>query len=734
MKTWMDEELVERSQSNEILSFDDYMTRAEANPVREIRPTYEYLLDMLNFFGKESDGNNHLFSLEHNDAPPVYGQARVLEAIYQNLTNFKEEGFNNKFILLVGPNGSSKSSIVKKFIAGAEEYSTKDDGALFSFSWVFPIENFVKGSLGLASEQKDRHLETFAYLDDKDINAILPSELKDSPLLLIPLKHRRKMIDTWLSKKPEIYDSIKKSYYYNGDLSKRNKMIYDALLKNYKGNHKEVLKHIRVERIYISRRYSTSAVTIEPQLHVDAHMQQITMDKRLASLPPSLQSLNLFSLGGEVVLANRGVLEYSDLLKRPLDTFKYLLQTMETGNINLQGILTALDIFFVGTSNEIHLSAFKQHPDYGSFKGRFNLVTVPYLTNYQNEKKIYQKQVDGLSDTATFEPHAVEALCLFAVFTRLRNPLDKNYDEKKLGPLVVTLNPLEKALLIADKKIPDRFDQESKQILSMNIKEVEREFENAGLYEGKFGISPRDIKLSLYTLASIHKNITFMEVLDHIQDLINKRNDFEFLNMTPQNAYHNPQSFVTLIKDWALGVFDQELRGSLGLVDDRSYEDHVKRYVEQISAMIKKERVKNPITGKYEDHDQYFIKEFEKSVGLHESSDSFRSAVIGRLGAYSLDNPGKKIIYSDVFPDLYEKLQQSFREEQKSFIQGMARNLVFYEAEYMASVKGETLKSSELHEKSRKEIESVLKNLTDKFNYTQKGALTLIRHLTQERY
>lgn len=61
-------------------------------------------------------------------------------------------------------------------------------------------------------------------------------------------------------------------------------MIYDALLKNYKGKHADVLKHIRVERFPISKRYSTAAVTIEPQIHVDARMQQITMDKRLQSL------------------------------------------------------------------------------------------------------------------------------------------------------------------------------------------------------------------------------------------------------------------------------------------------------------------------------------------------------------------------------------------------------------------------------------------------------------------
>ena len=53
--------------------------------------------------------------------------------------------------------------------------------------------------------------------------------------------------------------------------------------------------------------------------------------------------------------------QFSDLLKRPLDTFKYLLMTMETKNINLGGIQTELDAFFIGSTNEyLHLTRVDQ--------------------------------------------------------------------------------------------------------------------------------------------------------------------------------------------------------------------------------------------------------------------------------------------------------------------------------------------------------------------------------------
>jgi predicted Ser/Thr protein kinase len=733
MLEWPKENPNVETSRHELLSFEEYGKKVEENPVAACRPTYLYMLDMLKHFGKTEEGDYKLFDMDHLNSPAVYGQHGVQKSLIQNLINFEEEGFNNKFILLVGPNGSSKSSIVKKLISGLEEYSNTDEGTLFTFSWVFPIEQYTKGSLGLKSEKVHSNLNTYAHLEDKDILAIMNSDLKDHPLLLIPIEERKEVLNKLLEDHPKALDSVQKSYLYNGDLSTRNKMIYDALLKNYKGSHQEVLKHIRIERFEISRRYSTSAITIEPQMHVDAQMQQITMDRRLASLPPSLQSLNLFSMKGEVVLANRGILEFSDLLKRPLDTFKYLLMTMETRNINLHGILTDLDIFFVGTSNEVHLAAFKQHPDFNSFKGRFNFIRVPYLLNYKEETQIYEKQVEWIKDKTIFEPHALKALCLFSVMTRLRYPQVKNYPDKTLANITTNLTPLEKAILLAEKIAPERLDSESQNILISNIGKVQSEFEYENMYEGKFGISPRDIKKVIYKLASLYKNITFIEIIEYLNKLITKKNDFDFLNMTPQADYHHPARFIALIKDYFLDGFEKELRTSLGLVDARSYEDYIKRYIENVKALVKGEKKKNEITGKFEEHDDYFIKEFENSINLKEDPMKFRSHLLSKMGAYSLDNPGKAINYTEVFPNLVDRLQQSFRDEQKKVIQNISKNIVFLEAKFTENG-GEKSLNHHLSKEQLEQFEKTISNLTENFGYSELGALSLIKFLIKERY
>ena len=51
----------------------------------------------------------------------------------------------------------------------------------------------------------------------------------------------------------------------------------------------------------------------------------------------------------------------------------------DTGVIKLTSGNVVLDSVLVATTNDKHLDAFKTVPDFNSFKGRFELINVPYL-------------------------------------------------------------------------------------------------------------------------------------------------------------------------------------------------------------------------------------------------------------------------------------------------------------------------------------------------------------------
>src|SRR5205085_3724112 len=137
----------------------------------------------------------------------------------------------------------------------------------------------------------------------------------------------------------------------------------------------------------------------------------------------------------ELVDANRGIVEYSDLLKRPLEAYKYLLGTVEHAQVGVENTILFLDMLFIGSSNESHLAVFKEIPEFQSFKGRIELVRMPYLLDYQEEQKIYQEQISDGIVGKHIAPHTAFVAALWAVLTRMRKPLSEKYP-KALADLV----------------------------------------------------------------------------------------------------------------------------------------------------------------------------------------------------------------------------------------------------------------------------------------------------------
>ena len=103
-----------------------------------------------------------------------------------------------------------------------------------------------------------------------------------------------------------------------------------------------------------------------------------------------------------------------------------------------------------------------------------------------------------------------------------------------------------------------------------------------------------------------NETVSFIEIVDYLEKFIKRKNEYEFLNITPQGDYHHPGYFVKAVKGYALHSFDLQLRSALELVDERSYENYISKYTAQVSALIKGERIKNPLTGKMEEGDLFF--------------------------------------------------------------------------------------------------------------------------------
>ncbi len=477
-----------------VLSFAEFLALFDEQPVRYSRDASRYLRDVFDHFGKTTVRHPwgeftryKLFDMPWEPAEralprgALVGQEHVQEEIYRALSNFVREGRPNRLMLLHGPNGSAKSTIAQCMMAALEHYSTLDEGALYRFNWVFPSQKAIRGSLGFGHEKgSGEGAASYAHLSDEEVDAKLLVEVRDHPLFLIPIPDRRRLLEAGYKRVGATEPP--NEWILRGQLSHKSQQVFEALLSSYDGSYAEVLKHVQVERYFISRRYRVGAVTIGPQLSVDAAERQVTMDRSLQSLPASLQAVTLYEAKGELVDAAGGLLEFSDLLKRPLDAFKYLQLSVETGEVSLTAQNVQLNCVMMGSANELHLDAFREHAEFASFRGRLELARVPYLKSYEQERLIYDTYV-APQIRRHVAPHSTEIAATFAVFTRMRKPNPDRYP-RPISAIVSTLTAVEKADLYALSKAPERLDPDSQKLLRSAIKEIWAESDSYPIYEG----------------------------------------------------------------------------------------------------------------------------------------------------------------------------------------------------------------------------------------------------------
>jgi serine protein kinase len=264
------------TRNRRVMSFAEYLALVFAEPTRQLRSSTQYLIDCFDHYGSQKVTYpwGEVIRWKLFDAPwaggedRLFGQETVQNQVYRVLRTFLQDGRPNKLILLHGPNGSAKSTFIRCIGRGLEHYSTLEEGALYRFSWIFPAQKTTRGGIGFGGGHPSiESSDSFAYLPDDVIDARLGDELRDHPLLLIPLDERAKLIDKLLVAHPQFHVS---DYLRTGSLSPRNRAIYDALLASYQGDYVQVLRHIRIERFEVSSRYRQGWVTVEPQLSVDA--------------------------------------------------------------------------------------------------------------------------------------------------------------------------------------------------------------------------------------------------------------------------------------------------------------------------------------------------------------------------------------------------------------------------------------------------------------------------------
>ncbi|MBW2731045.1 MAG: serine protein kinase PrkA [Deltaproteobacteria bacterium] len=719
------------SENKRVLTFAEYLSLVEAQPRCHLRNSAQYLLDMFDFYGSEEIPHPtgprrrfHLFDAPWQPHPRrLVGQEGVQNAIYRILSNFTRQGTVDRVILLHGPNGSSKSTVTDCIARAMEDYSTGDEGALYSFNWVFPSQSVDRSGIGFSSERRETKAdESYAHLDEDVIDARLPSEQRDHPLLLIPKELRQELIADLVKKVDGFTPS---RYLLEGNLCHRSKKIYEALLGAYEGDYLRVLRHVQVERFYVSRRYRVAAARVEPQLAVDARMQQVTADRSLSALPTALQNVALYEADGQLVAGNRGLIDFADLFKRPPEAFKYLLTCVEEGRVALDPANLFLDLIFIGSVNETHLNAFMQGPEWMSYKARMELVRVPYLLDYQEEQGIYNQQLGEVEAGKHIAPHAIGVAALWAVLSRMHRPEYERYGEGVVK-LVKKLTPVQKAALYAEGKIPEEIKGDDAKTLAAVLPVIWGESDADVIYEGRTGASSREVRTALMNAAQrdTHACLTPEAVLEQISELVKETSVYEFLRQEAKDGFYDHKGFINVARDWYLDLMDAEVRESMGLVEESRYGELFSRYVSHVTHFVRKEKLRNEVTGDLEDADARLMEDVEKRLDISEDAETFRQSIMTKIGAWSIDHPGEMPNYVSIFPQHYTKLKTQYFEQQRQRVEHTLQHSLQILADDATGINAE----------EREQAQQMLGRLRDEHGYCDGCAREAIMMLVRRRY
>ncbi|MEM7246561.1 MAG: serine protein kinase PrkA [Acidobacteriota bacterium] len=708
-----------------VLSFQEYLAEFLERPRHHGRIAARYIADCFEHFGTEVvDGiGGEAVRFKLFDAPfddgrePLIGQEEIQREFYQALCNFARDGRADRLILLHGPNGSAKTTFCELVFRALEAYSETTEGCLHRFSWIFPNREAQGGRLGFSDERRPRGRDqTYAFLGQDEIAAKIACELKDPPIYLLPSDLRRELFEDLFEDEA---DRRQHAHLIEGELSAKSKRIFDGLFSLYRGDLQQVLKHVQVERFYISQRYRSSAVRIAPQTHVDASEVQVVADRSVHALPPAFHDVNLFVPVGDLVDGNRGMIEFSDFLKRPIEMNKYLLTTCEKGIVMLPTSIAQLDAILVATSNESHLDELKTTPLFASFNARMELVTVPYLLQISKERALHERQVR--SADVSIDPHVLDLAATWAVLCRLHRPDPENHPPETRA-LVRELAPIEKAVLYDTGEAPERLAADERQLLKGAVGMLREEFRDHIHFEGRYGPSAREMRQVL--MDCVHDADTCLTpslLFERLRRMTKDKTLHDFLRVEADGGYHDPDGAIDTVEQIYRERVHAELRDAMQLVHPDEYVRIFERYVQELSALKKNERIQDPVTGKAREPDQGFLEDVEAIVSGSDESERFREAVLGTIGAFRVEHADSEVELAALFPNALRALQDDYFEKNRAAMEEVRDNLLLHETD----------DAEDLEPELRKRVERTMENLRQEHGYCLTCAKEAVAYLSR---
>lgn len=484
-----------------------------------------------------------------------------------------------RILLLMGPVSGGKSTLVTLLKRGLEAYTRTDNGALY-------------GIKGCPMHEEPLHLvpkELRAEVQ-KDLGVSIEGELCPSCRLMLREKYSDKVED------------------------------------------------VIVERVVLSEAERIGIGTFSPSDPKSQDIADLTGSIDFATIGEygSESDPRAYRFDGELNKANRGLMEFQEMLKLDEKFLWNLLSLSQEGNFKAgRFALISADELIVAHTNETEYRAFIANKRNEALQSRIIVMPIPYNLKVSEEMRIYDKLIRQADmQHVHIAPHALFAAAVFSVLSRLK-------ESKKSGLDLV-------------KKMKLYDGQEVEGFKSKDLEELHAEAEGS---EGMSGVDPRYV-INRISAAIIRKAESEDKACINALDVLRSLKDG--LDQHPSITREERERLLSFVSV-ARQEFDELAKKEVQKAFVYSYEESAKNllsnYLDNVEAFCNGTKVRDPISDESLEPDEKLMRSIEEQIGISENAKkSFREEILIRLSTFARRN--KPFDYSS-----HERLKEAIERK-----------------------------------------------------------------------
>ncbi|MFB7156768.1 PrkA family serine protein kinase [Lysinibacillus sp. NPDC056232] len=604
-------------------TFADYLNIIKERP--EVAQTaHSRVYNMVKNAGVEERDGQKMYEFFGQE---IFGLETAIERLVEEYFHpaARRLDVRKRILLLMGPVSGGKSTIVTLLKRGLEQFSRTDEGAVFA----------IKGC-----------------------------PMHEDPLHLIP-HHLRN----------EFYEEY--GIRIEGSLSPLNTM---RLEKEYDGR----IENVMIERITFSEDKRVGIGTFTPSDPKSQDIADLTGSIDFSTIGEfgSESDPRAYRFDGELNKANRGMMEFQEMLKLDEKFLWNLLSLTQEGNFKAgRFALISADELIVAHTNETEYRSFISNKKNEALHSRIIVMPIPYNLRVSQEELIYEKMIkESDMSHVHIAPHALKAAAIFSVLTRLEVPKKQGVD-------------LIKKMRLYDGENVEGFN-------SVDLEELKKEFPN----EGMNGIDPRYI-INRISSAIIRKEVPSINALDVLRALKDGLDQHASISQEDREKYMN---YIAVARREYDDIAKNEVQKAFVYSYEESAKTLMNNYLDNVEAFCNKNKIFDPLTGEEMNPDEKLMRSIEEQIGISENAKkAFREEILIRISAYA--RKGKRFDYNS-----HERLREAIQKK------------LFADLKDVVKI---TTSSKMPDESQLKKINEVVARLVDEHGYNPTSANELLQYV-----